>query len=202
MTGMRIVGNVTHLPTTTFGHRTSMWWGTLGYVVIEGSTLLICAVAYVYFRKNFQSWPPERVFRPGLAAAAVQAAIMLLSNWPMVLVDRAARRLDLRAVQRGMVLITVLSIAMCVLRGFEFQALNVRWDSNAYGSAAWAVLTTHAILLLLQTVETIVFTLLLFSPNLEQRDLSAASDNALYWYFMTGSWIPLAAVVFLMPYLV
>ena len=47
----------------------------------------------------------------------------------------------------------------------------------------------------------LVFTLLLYSPNLEQRDLSGSSDNALYWYFMTGVWIPLAAMVFLSPYL-
>jgi heme/copper-type cytochrome/quinol oxidase subunit 3 len=48
----------------------------------------------------------------------------------------------------------------------------------------------------------VVFTVLLVSPNLEQRDLSAASDNAIYWYFMTLAWIPLAAVVFLLPYII
>jgi cytochrome c oxidase subunit III len=88
------------------------------------------------------------------------------------------------------------------VRAFEFRALNVRWDSNAYGSAAWAVLTTHTTLLLLETVETIVFTLLLYSRDMEQRDLAGAVDNAVYWYFMTGVWIPLAAIVFLLPYLI
>ena len=36
---------------------------------------------------------------------------------------------------------------------------------------------------------------------MEQRDLSAAADNAVYWYFMTIAWLPLAAIVFLSPYL-
>ena len=202
MTDLRVVGTVADLPTTTFGHRSLMWWGTLGFIVIEGSTLLICAVSYVYLQKNFLSWPPERVLRPALTAATVQAALMLLSNLPMVMVDKAARRLDLRAVRTGMVVISLLALVMCVVRGLEFQALNVRWDSNAYGSAAWAVLTAHSTLLLLETVETWVFTVLLFSPNLEQRDFSAASDNAIYWYFMTLAWIPLAAIVFLLPYLI
>jgi heme/copper-type cytochrome/quinol oxidase subunit 3 len=179
-----------------------MWWGTLGFIVIEGSTLLICAIAYFYLQKNFPSWPPERVSRPVLTAATVQAALMLLSNVPMVMVDKAARRLDLRAVRTGMVVVSLLALVMCVVRALEFQALNVRWDSNAYGSAAWAVVTTHTSLLLLEAVETVVFTVLLFSPNLEQRDLSAASDNAIYWYFMTLAWIPLAALVFLLPYLI
>jgi cytochrome c oxidase subunit III len=196
----RIVADVADLPTTTFGHRSTMWWGTLGFIIIEGSTLFICAVSYFYIRKNFPTWPPEGVLRPALTAPAVQAALMAISNVPMVMVDKAARRLDLRAVRAGMLIVSLLAVVMCVLRVLEFQALNVRWDSNAYGSVAWATVVTHTTLLLLETVETLVFTAVLFSPNMEERDLSAASDNAIYWYFMTGVWIPLAAVVYLSPY--
>jgi len=197
----RIVADVAGLPTTTFGHRSMMWWGTVGYVLIEGTTLLICAGSYFYLRKNFATWPPGGVLRPGLTAAALQAALMLVSNAPMLSVDRAARRLDLPAVRTGMLICTVLALAMCAVRVFEFQALHVRWDSGAYGSVAWATLVTHSTLLLLETAETLVFTALLFSPSMEQRDLSAAVDNALYWYFMTLGWLPLAAIVFLSPYL-
>jgi cytochrome c oxidase subunit 3 len=198
----RIVASVADLPTTTFGHRSSMWWGTLGFVIIEGSTLFICLVSYFYIRKNFPTWPPERVLRPALTAATVQAALMAISNVPMVMVDKAARRLDLRTVRSGMLILSLLAVVMCVLRALELQGLNVRWDSNAYGSVAWATVVTHSTLLLLETVESIVFTALLFSPDMEQRDLSAASDNALYWYFMTGSWVLLAAVVYLSPYVI
>jgi cytochrome c oxidase subunit 3 len=196
----RIVADVADLPTTTFGHRSPMWWGTLGFIVIEGSTLFICVVSYFYIRKNFPTWPPEGVLRPGLTAAAVQAALMAISNVPMLMVDKAARRLDLRAVRAGMLVISLLAMVMCVLRVLELQALNVRWDSNAYGSVAWATVVTHTTLLLLEAVETLVFTAVLFSPSMEQRDFSAASDNAIYWYFMTGVWIPLAAIVYLSPY--
>lgn len=201
MTGVRVVANVTELPTTTFGHRSMMWWGTLGFIVIEGSTLFICAVSYFYLRRNFPNWPPEGVFRPALTVATVQAALMALSNIPMAMVDRAARRLDLPAVRAGMVVCALLALVMCGLRALEFGALNVRWDSNAYGTVAWATLTAHTTLLVLETLETLVFVALLFSPNLEQRDLAGASDNALYWYFLTGVWIPLYAIVFLSPYL-
>jgi hypothetical protein len=30
------LGDVADLPTVTFGHRSLMWWGTLGFMVIEG----------------------------------------------------------------------------------------------------------------------------------------------------------------------
>ena len=195
-----MVGTVANLPTTTFGHRSLVWWGTLGFIVIEGSTLFVCLVSYLYVRQNFSTWPPEHVLRPALTAGALQAGLMLVSNIPMAMVDRAARRLDLRTVRTGMVVVSLLALGMCVLRALELDSLHVRWDSTAYGSVAWATIVTHSTLLLLETVETLVFTILLFSPNLEQRDISGVSDNALYWYFMTGIWVPLAALVFLSPY--
>ena len=201
MAELRTVGSVANLPTTTFGHRSLMWWGTLAFIAIEGSTLFVSVVSYFDLRQSFSSWPPDPIPRPSLAAAGIQAALMLLSNIPMTMVDRAARRQDLARVRAGMLVVSALALAMCVLRGFELDAVHVRWDVLAYGSAVWGTLVTHSTLLLLQTVETWVFTALLYSPNLEERDISAASDNALYWYFITSVCIPLAAVVFVYPYL-
>ena len=59
MRPMRAVADVASLPTTTFGNRGILWWGTLGFIVIEGSTLAICALTYFYLRKNFYTWPPQ-----------------------------------------------------------------------------------------------------------------------------------------------
>jgi cytochrome c oxidase subunit 3 len=201
MSDYRVVANVTELPSVTFGHRSLMWWGTLGFIMIEGSTLFICLVSYFYLRRNFSAWPPEHVLRPALTVATVQVALMLLSNGPMYVVDRAARRLDLRTVRTGMVVCTLLAAAMCVLRAYELRDLNVRWDSNAYGSIAWATLVAHSTLLLLQTVESVVFTGFLLTRHVEHRQYSDASDNALYWYFLTLAWVPLYVMVFLTPYL-
>jgi heme/copper-type cytochrome/quinol oxidase subunit 3 len=197
---LRPVANVADLPTATFGHRSIAWWGTIGFIVIEGTTLFICAVSYLYLRLTVGQWAPAYAPAPHLGVAAVQVALMVASNVPMVLVDRAARRLDLTAVRAGMVVMALLAVVMCVLRGFELAALNVRWDDNAYATAAWAILISHATLLLVETIETLAQTALMFSPKLEQRDISAISDNALYWYFMTLAWVPLAAIAFLTPY--
>jgi cytochrome c oxidase subunit 3 len=196
----RVVADVSALPRTVFGHRSLMWWGTVGFIAIEGTTLFICVASYFYLRRNFSTWPPEHVFRPALLLPTVQAALMALSNIPMRWADRASSRLDLRGVRSGFLICSVLAIVMTILRWFEFRALNVRWDSNAYGSVAWATVFAHGTLLLLETAETIAFTWLLFGDSIEERDLAGASDNALYWYFMTGVWIPLYVIVYLSPY--
>jgi cytochrome c oxidase subunit 3 len=200
MRAVRAVADVSALPRTVFGHRSLMWWGTLGFIAIEGTTLFICAVSYFYLRRNVATWPPEHVFRPALLIPTIQVVLMALSNIPMRAADRASSRMDLRGLRIGFLICSVLALAMTVLRWFEFRALNVGWDSNAYGSAAWATLTAHGTLLLLEFAETAVFTALLFGSEVEERDLSGASDNAFYWYFMTGVWIPLYVIVYLSPY--
>jgi cytochrome c oxidase subunit III len=201
MTTVRAVADVSGLPRTVFGHRSLMWWGTLGFIAIEGTTLFICAVSYFYLRRNVATWPPEHTFRPALLIPTIQVALMVLSNLPMRAADKASSRMDLVGVRRNFLICSVLAVIMTVLRWFEFRALNVRWDSNAYGSAAWATVTAHGTLLLLELAETVAFTVLLFGNEVEERDLSGASDNAFYWYFMTGVWIPLYVIVYLSPYL-
>src|SRR4030095_10901850 len=99
-----------------------MWWGTVGFIVIEGSTLFICVVSYFYLRRNFSTWPPEHVFRPALLIPTIQASLMLLINIPMRSADRAARRIDIRGVRAGFAICSVLAVIMTVLRWFEFQS--------------------------------------------------------------------------------
>jgi cytochrome c oxidase subunit III len=200
MRAVRVVADISGLPRTVFGHRSLMWWGTLGFIIIEGTTLFICAVTYFYLRRNFTTWPPEHIYRPALLIPTIQAALMLLSNIPMRWADRASRRMDLAGVRKAFVICSVLAVVMTVLRWFEFRALNVRWDTSAYGSAAWATVTAHGTLLLLELAETVAFTVLLWGKEVEERDLSGVGDNAFYWYFMTGVWIPLYVIVFLSPH--
>jgi len=200
MRATRAVADVRHLPRTVFGNRSLMWWGTMGFIIIEGTTLFICAVTYFYLRRNFTSWPPQHIYRPGLVIPTIQVLVMLLSIVAMRRVDRATYRMDLSTVRTGLVICSLLILLMCVLRVYEFRALKVRWDSSAYGSAAWAVVFSHSTLLLLEAAETLAITKLMFGSQVEERDLSGVSDNALYWYFLTGVWIPLYIAVFLSPY--
>ena len=113
MRATRAVADVRHLPRTVFGNRSLMWWGTMGYIMIEGTTLFICAVTYFYLRRNFTSWPPQHIYRPGLVIPTIQVGVMLLSMVPMRWVDRATRRMDLATVRTGLVICSVLILLMC-----------------------------------------------------------------------------------------
>lgn len=191
--------DVSHLPTTVFDHRSHMWWGTLGFMMIEGTTLLVCVAAYFYLRLNFTVWPPEHTLRPSLFWPTVHVIVLLASTVPVALADRAARRLDRGGLQRWFVVASLFAISFLYLRWQDFLALNVRWDANAYGSIAWMTAGFHGTILLLQVIETVVFTGFLFSSSFEEKHFSDASDTAFYWYFFVGSWVPLYLTLYLSP---
>jgi heme/copper-type cytochrome/quinol oxidase subunit 3 len=194
--------DVRQLPTTVFGHRDPLWWGTMGFIVIEGTTLLIAVASYFYLWRNTGTWPPEHTLRPSLLWPTISAAVLLLSNIPMYLLNRAAHRLDVPAVKRWLLVATLLSLVFLFLRWQDFLALNVRWDANAYGSIAWFTVGLHATLLAATAGETAVFTALYYSDRRTERHFGDATDLVVYWYFMTGVWVPLYGTVYLGPYLI
>jgi heme/copper-type cytochrome/quinol oxidase subunit 3 len=191
--------DVSGLPTTTFSHRSLAWWGTVGFMAIEATTLFIGVVAYFYLRRNFQTWPPEHTVRPSLFWPTVQIALLLASLVPTVLADRAAYRIDLVRLRQWFVVMLVFEVASVAVRWQEFLSLNVRWDSNAYGSAAWTILGLHTTLLLGDLFETAVMTVILFSSRRLDRHFSDATDVTFYWYFLVAISIAIYVIVYLSP---
>jgi heme/copper-type cytochrome/quinol oxidase subunit 3 len=200
MSAVRAQLDVAGLPTTTFGYRSHMWWGTLGFMLIEATTLLVAVASYFYLRLNVPTWPPEHTLRPSLLWPTIDLAVMLASMVPMGLADRAARRFDLGGLRRWLTVVSAFGVGFLFLRWQDFLALNVRWDANAYGSIAWATVGLHSTILVLQVVETVVFTGFMFREQIQEKHFSDASDSAFYWYFLIGSWVPLYVAVYLSPY--
>ena len=193
--------DVSRLPTLGLGSNGILWWGTLGFVLIEGFTLALCVATLLYLRRNFSDWPPLRTPFPSLIAPSIQIVVMLLSLIPLVLADRAARRQDLGATRLWMTIVTLFGIAMLVIRWFEITSLNTRWDSHAYGSAVWAILIAHTLLLVPDAMEKLTLTvILLVKPR--EKYYSAVTDNSVYWPFVCLVWLPLSGLVYYLPWIV
>lgn len=186
------------LPTTVFGPRDIMWWGTLGFMTIEGMTLVVCVATYFYLWRQPGTWPPGHTLLPSVFWPTVHVAFMLATNLVMMRVSRLAHRLDLAGLRRWLVIASLCSVVMLPLRWQDFLALNVRWDTNAYGSIAWMTVGLHGSLLVMNTLETSVFTVLLHRRPTE-RHFTDASDAAMYWYYMTWIWVPLYVMLYWSP---
>jgi heme/copper-type cytochrome/quinol oxidase subunit 3 len=186
------------LPSFGFAHRSLMWWATAGLMLIEGTAFAIAIVMYAYLREVNAAWPLEAP-PPGLLWGTVNTAVILASAIPNALAKRAAERLDLRASRLWLVVCLVFSLGFLALRGMEFTALNVKWYANAYGSVVWFLLGLHTTHLVTDTIDTLVLAVLLFTGPLEGKRFVDVSENALYWYFVVLSWLPIYAVIYLAP---
>ena len=195
----RLTIDVSVLPETVFGHRGIVWWGTVGFMAIEGTTLAIAAAAYLYLRTNAAEWPPRPIANPDLLVPTINVAVLLLKLIPFGLAERAAKRFDAAGVRRWMVIGCAIGLVAITLRWFELQALNVRWDTNAYGSGVWAVAVAHTSLLATDVLETAVLTTIFFTDRVQPRHFSDVEDSALYERFLSIAWLVLYLLVFLGP---
>src|SRR4051812_35509170 len=141
--------DVSELPPHVEDHNSPIWWGNLLLLCIETTMFGLLAASYFYLKMNFTEWPPTRpeislyATNPDLAFASANVIILLLSIVPMMVVDRACLRSDLKTVQIGMTIMVVLGLITIGLRFLEFKALKFRWDDNAYASIAWTIVGMH-----------------------------------------------------------
>jgi heme/copper-type cytochrome/quinol oxidase subunit 3 len=190
------------LPTITFGSRSLMWWATLGFSTIEGWTTILLIGSYLYLRQNYDAWPPLRTPVPSLVMPTINLALMALSIVPTTLALKAGQRLDTTAVRRWLLITCIVSVPIVVLRWWELWALRTRWDTNAYGSAAWTIVGFHTSLLLLDVIDTLGLTLFFWFRRLPMKAYTDVGDNSFYWYFTIGVWLPVYLIVYVGPRIV
>ena len=195
--------SVRELPDVSFGPRDIMWWGTFGFIVVEGWTIILTTAAWVYLQQNVQTWPPRGTALPSLGLPSVELVIMLASLPLVSWSNRVLRQFDLASVRIGM---TALGVIGLVLTGLHIAvllvSLNVKWDSNAYGSAQWLVLVHYGTLVLVEACEVIGLALAYWFAPVEDKHFPDGADAMMYWYFMVGSFVALYFLCFIGPRLI
>jgi cytochrome c oxidase subunit III len=194
----RPVVDVSDLPDHAFGHHGLIWWGTTGFMVIEGSMFAIVMVAYFYLRLRVPAWPPS-LPDPSLAPGVAGTVILLLSCIPNHFTKMAAEKYDLRRVQVGMAICIVFAVLAVIARAYEFSALNASWTTNAYASVTWLLLGLHTSHLVTDLLDTAVLAAIVFRKEVDGPRYVDVSENAMYWYFVVGSWIPVYLTIYFAP---
>ena len=193
--------DVSTLAPGAFGHRSILWWGTAGIIIVEATAFAMAIAAYFYLRTRVPYWPPN-VPPPDHLWGAVNTIILLVSAIPNELARRAADRVDLSKVRLWMVVALAFGLAFNIVRIFEFADLNVRWDTNAYGSVVWLLLGLHTTHILTDFLDTIVLAVLMFIGPIEEKRFVDISENTGYWYFVVLSWLPIYGVIYWAPRLI
>jgi cytochrome c oxidase subunit 3 len=195
----RIVADLGHLPLHGVGGASLTWWGTLAFMLIEGTGFALLIAVYLYLASLASDWPLSAP-PPDLLPGTMVTVLLAGSVVPNLLISRWAKQRDLRKVRIGLVIMSLLGIAPLIPRAFEFPALHVWWDSNAYGSIAWTLLGLHTTHIITDLADTLVLMVLMFTRHGDNvRRFGDVQDNAMYWNFVVLAWLPLYACVYAVP---
>jgi heme/copper-type cytochrome/quinol oxidase subunit 3 len=196
--GGAVALDVSALPEHAFGHRSVMWWATMCMVAIEATAFALAIASYLYLKGRVPQWPPG-VPTPGLFWGTINVVVLVVSAWPNLLAKRAAERFDLSGVRLWMAIALAFALAFNIVRIFEFQQLQVRWDTNAYGSMTWFLLGLHTTHVLTDLLDSTVLAAVMFWGRVDENRFVDVSENAMYWNFVVVSWLPIYAVIYLAP---
>jgi heme/copper-type cytochrome/quinol oxidase subunit 3 len=194
--------DVAHLAPGAFGHRSLMWWGTMGIVLIEGSMFALVIGSYFFLATRYASWPPSDIAPPRLFWGTLNLIVLLASAIPNELAKKAAERIDLGATRLWLVVCLAFGVGFNVIRIYEFMSLNVTWTHDAYGSIVWLLLALHTTHILTDVLDTGVLTTLMFVGPVEELRFVDVSENAMYWYFVVFVWVPIYGVIYWAPRLI
>jgi cytochrome c oxidase subunit I+III len=191
--------DVSGLPSYKFSHASLMWWGLMGLIAIEGMAFALSVAMYFYLWSQAQQWPLGAA-PPDLRWGTLNLLVVLASVYPNHWTKRVAEDGNEPAMRIGLLVCSLFGAALIAVRALEFTTLNCRWDTNAYGSIVWLLLGLHTTHLVTDVYDTLVLAALFFTPGpREGRRHVDVSENSMYWYFVVYSWLPIYAVIYLVP---
>jgi cytochrome c oxidase subunit 3 len=188
--------DVRELPSYAFSHGALTWWGLAGVMAIEATVFALTVMSYFYLRSHANTWPMTAL-PPDLLWGTLNTAILLASLLPNHLAKKAADAHDRNGVKLWLTVGVAVGVAFIVVRCFEFATLNVRWDSNAYGSVVWLLLALHTVHLVTDVYDSVILDVMFFQNEpLEGRRYVDASENCIYWNFVVWTWVPIYLVIY------
>lgn len=198
----RIVGNLAGLPESASGPRSVVWWGNVGFMLIEGTAFALAAGAYLYLRSESPLWPPRGDQLPALMWSAIFTVGLLLSELPNLWLAKQAKAKSPTRVRVGVLLMTILGLVLLALRGFEISVLMPKWDHDAYGSVLWLLMVLHTSHVITDLGDTAVQAAWLYTHEIGDDQFADVEDNCNYWTFVVLVWVPIYALIYWVPRLV
>ncbi len=181
------------------GREATVWWGVVGMIVVETMVFSSLLASYFYLRLTAVAWPPAGVDPPPLMLSTIATGTLVTSSFLMHRGDVAIHRGEVTRMCIWHSLAALVAAGFLVLKGLEFGKLDFRWDSHAYGSIFWLVLSFHAVHVTALFLKTVVITAFAIRGRFTRRDYLGVEVNSLYWHFVVIAWVPIYFVLYFTP---
>ncbi|WP_398471129.1 cytochrome c oxidase subunit 3 [Tardiphaga sp.] len=191
--------DLSELPGHGTGAASPTWWGTASFMLIEGTGFALAVMVYLYLMSLAPTWPLEAPL-PDLLPGTLLTLALLASVIPNIWIARAAQQRNLRQARIGLIMMSIAGVLPLAIRPFEFTAMQIKWDGNAYGSVTWFLLGLHTTHILTDLVDTLVLACLMFTRHADNpRRYGDVADNAMYWNFVVLTWLPIYGCLYWVP---
>jgi cytochrome c oxidase subunit III len=188
--------DVSTLQISAPGARAPLWWGVIGLLCVEGAVFALGIASYFYLRMRYTSWPPTDAGPPDLTMPLINLAVIVASWFPWNAVNKMALRDPNKGrIERQLIYAAVLGVGACVLRFWDFRALNCDWTEHSYGSIVWALVFLHSMHLVTSTIETVLLAVYVSETEMDNKHRLDLNVNAVYWGFVVVSWLILFAII-------
>jgi cytochrome c oxidase subunit 3 len=203
--------DVRDLPAGEWDESSPLWWGNTLNLVMETVVFGGLIAMYVTIVMNTDPFPPIRttsglpVLRqaaPDLFLPTIGLIVLLVSLIPAIWLDISSRRHNVRSIKIASILTLVFNLAAIIIRYYEFDSLNFKWDDNAYGSILWIILIMHLIHLVVLLGEDLSVILWIFTKGVDEKQTVDLTVAAVYWYWIVGMWVILFAIIYISPRLI
>lgn len=195
----RIIGDLSTLPDSAHGPAHLVWWGNLGFMLIEGTGFALAIGAYLFLSSRSAHWPPVGDPLPSLFWSTIFTVGLFASEPLNLWVKRRVSAHDAAGVRMGVLAMVVAGLLLLVLRGLEIAALVPSWNQDAYGSVLWMLMILHSSHILTDWGDTVVQGLWLFTHRIGDDQFADVEDNCNYWTFVVLAWVPLYAILYWLP---
>lgn len=174
--------------------------GLLGvslFIVSESMFFLGLFLAWFFSRSYSDAWPPVGVVRPPIGPALLNTVIALASTAAIFVADRAIARDNRRTFVIGIAVAAALGVVFMAVQAVEFVDLSALAQASAYGSTFTFLLFFHALRVFVGVALMAVVLIRASLGQFSSRHRLMVQGTALYWYFITGVWLAVFAVLYL-----
>jgi cytochrome c oxidase subunit 3 len=168
------------------------------FVVSESMFFMGLFLAWYYLRATNDAWPPVGVQPPSIVPAVFNTLIALVSTVAALIGNRAIARDDSRGLLSGFATASALGVVFMAVQIAEFADLASLAQGSAYGSTFTFLLIFHVLRVLVGVgLLAVVMVRTLLGQFSAQRRLMVRAAT-LYWVFITGVWLVVFAVLYLL----
>ena len=187
------------LPVGSMGRHANGWWGMIMLIVTEAALFGYLLFAYYYLAvQHGREWLPAVL--PGWQWSIPETLVLLLSA---AVVWAAERRLTRNGSDLSLVLMLIaaalLGVVFLVLEVFDWVSESFTPYTDSYGSLFFAITGIHFLHLFVGVLILFVLALWAGLGYFDRRRTAILMIGALYWYFVSLSWLVFFFTLYVSP---